>query len=90
MIEKSILILSKTGLHARPATQFVQAASRFKSKIKVSKDGREVDAKSIISVLSLGAGKGTEITCKAEGEDEQAAIDALVALIQSNFGEGTD
>lgn len=90
MIEKRILIANKTGLHARPAAQFVQAASKFKSRIKISKAGREADAKSIISVLSLGAGKGTEITLKAEGEDEQAAIDALAVLIQSNFGEGTD
>jgi len=89
MIEKRLLIDNKTGLHARPATQFVQTAAKFKSKIKVSKAGREADAKSIISVLSLGAGKGTEITLKVEGEDEQAAIDALVALIQGDFGEGT-
>ena len=89
MIEKRILIANQTGLHARPAAQFVQAAAKFKSRVMISKAGREVDAKSIISVLSLGAGKGTEITLKAEGEDEGAAIDALVALIQSNFGEGT-
>ena len=88
MIEKSIVITNNTGLHARPAAEFVQVATKFKSKIKVSKAGHEVDARSIVSVLSLGVGKGTEITLKAEGEDEQAAINALVALIQSNFGEG--
>lgn len=87
MIEKSILITNSTGLHARPAAQFVQAAAKFESKIKVSKAGREVDAKSIISVLSLGVSKGTEITLKAEGEDEQAAVEALIGLIQRGFGE---
>lgn len=87
MIEKSILITNSTGLHARPAAQFVQAATKFESKIKVSKAGREADAKSIISVLSLGVSKGTEITLKAEGEDEQAAVEALLGLIQRGFGE---
>lgn len=90
MMKKSIVIGNKTGLHARPAAQFVQLATKFKSRIRVSKADREVDAKSIINVLSLGVGKGTEITLKAEGEDEQNAIGALAALIRTNFGEETD
>ncbi|MGI9951888.1 HPr family phosphocarrier protein [Moorellaceae bacterium AZ2] len=83
MIEKTIVITNETGLHARPAALFVQEATKFKSKITVSKAGREADAKSILSVIALGAGKGSEITLTAEGEDEKAAIDSLVALIQN-------
>jgi len=88
MIEKSISVTNKSGLHARPAAQFVRTAAGFKSRILVARAGRQADAKSIISVLSLGAAQGTEITLKVEGEDEEAAVEALSALFNNNFGEG--
>ncbi|MBO8162027.1 MAG: HPr family phosphocarrier protein [Thermosipho sp. (in: Bacteria)] len=86
MVEKTITVKNKTGLHARPASQFVQSASRFKSNITISKEGKVADAKSIIEVLSIGINKGLEITIRAEGEDENQAVDTLVALI-NKFAE---
>lgn len=78
---------NETGLHARPASQFVFTSSKFKSHIVIIKDGKEYNAKSIMGVLSMGASKGTILTIKAEGEDEQEAVEALKALIEGNFGE---
>ena len=75
------------GLHARPASLFVQTAKRHKSEIRVSHNGRSANAKSILSVLTLGAGKGAELTIQAEGDDADAALGALQALIADNFGE---
>lgn len=83
MVEKTVEITNKTGLHARPAAQFVEKASKFKSEITIEKDGKQVDAKSIIGVLGLGAGQGSQIKITAEGEDEQQAVDALVELLNS-------
>lgn len=82
MFEKTVTIKNKTGLHARPASQFVQTASKFKSDIKLMKDEKSVDAKSIIEVLSMGIGKGSTITITAEGEDEKDAVETLVGLIE--------
>lgn len=76
-----------TGLHARPASIFVKEAAQFKSDISVIKDTKECDAKSLISLLSLGAGKGTKLTIKAEGEDEKEAVESLKVLIANKFGE---
>lgn len=90
MLEKSVSIVNKSGLHARPAAQFVQTALQFKSTIKVGKASREVDGKSILGVLSLGITKGTRITLKAEGEDEVDAIETMMALIENLFGEGME
>lgn len=87
MVTNSVLVQNPTGLHARPAAQFVQAAMKFSSKIKVANGPREVDAKSILGVLSLGAHKGVTVTVKAEGPDEEAAVASLVSLIESKFGE---
>ncbi len=87
MQELNITIRNKVGLHARPAALFVKAAKGFKSKILVSKDNRVADAKSILNVLTLGAGQGANVTLRAEGEDEADAIGALKDLIESNFGE---
>jgi phosphotransferase system HPr (HPr) family protein len=87
MQELNITIRNKVGLHARPAALFVKAAKGFKSKILVSKDNRVADAKSILNVLTLGAGQGANVTLRAEGEDEALAIEALKDLIESNFGE---
>jgi phosphotransferase system HPr (HPr) family protein len=78
------------GLHARPAAQFVQMANQFQSSITVenlSGNGGPVDAKSILSVLTLGVNQGTEIEITAQGTDEQEAIQALKALVESDFGE---
>lgn len=83
MVEKSFEIKNETGLHARPASLFVQKAAKYKSSIKLLKDGKEANAKSIISVLSLGASKGSEIKIMATGEDEQEAVNGLVELLDN-------
>lgn len=86
MVEKNIIIENRTGLHARPAAQFVQTANKFKSSITITKEGKTVDAKSIITVLSMGINKGSEITIRAEGADEDKAVDTLIELI-NKFSE---
>jgi phosphotransferase system HPr (HPr) family protein len=86
----TFIIQNEVGLHARPAALFVQAAAKFKAKIKVRNTTRgapPVDAKSIIGVLGLGVAKGHEIEVVAEGEDEQAALEAITRLIESDFAE---
>lgn len=84
-------IINKTGLHARPASDFVKEAKQFTAKIKIANlstpEEAPVNAKSIISVLSLGMAQGTEVELIAEGEDEQQAVEALVSLLKSGFGE---
>ncbi len=80
-------VTNEVGLHARPAAKFVETSNRFKSRISVTKDGVTVNAKSIIGVLSLGAGKGAVITLEAVGEDEAEAVAALKALVEAGFGE---
>ncbi|GEA14477.1 MAG: phosphocarrier protein HPr [Moorella sp. (in: firmicutes)] len=90
MIKKELIITNETGLHARPATLFVQTAQAFKSKIGITKGQKQADAKSILAVMSLGITKGTSITLWAEGEDEKEAIEALERLVKSNFREGIE
>ncbi|MEM2249506.1 MAG: HPr family phosphocarrier protein [Candidatus Bathyarchaeia archaeon] len=87
MQESAFILRNKVGLHARPAALFVRTAAKFKSRITVSKNDRTADAKSILSVLSLGAEKGDCIVIRTEGEDEVEAMEALKALIENNFGE---
>lgn len=87
MIAGELLLLNKTGLHARPAAKLVQTSKKFRSKISIIKGGQEIDAKSIIKILSLGAEQGDKITIKAEGEDEDNAFKTLTALIKNKFGE---
>ena len=90
MAEATIQVRNKVGLHARPASLFVQTAAKFSSKIKVrnlTADGRFVDAKSIIMVLTLGVLKDHEVVIQTDGEDADAALDALKSLIESDFGE---
>jgi phosphocarrier protein HPr len=87
MYSKNVTIENPTGLHARPASIFIKTATQFKSKINIIKDEREVSAKSMLSLLSLGLTKGTEIIISADGEDEKEAIDTLVELVNSRFGE---
>jgi len=83
MVEKVFVVKNETGLHARPASMFVQKAAKFKSQIKLQKEGKEANAKSIISVLSLGASKGSKITISCTGEDEKDALAALVDLLDN-------
>ena len=87
MYAKEIIIKNEVGLHARPATYFIQKANEFKSGIWVEKEERRVNAKSLLGVLSLGIVKDTAITVIADGADETEAVEALVALIENNFGE---
>lgn len=89
MYSKKVTIQNKTGLHARPASDFIGCASKFKSKIVIKKlsDDEEANAKSIVMVLSLALGQGEEVEITAKGEDEVEAVDSLVALINTKFGE---
>ena len=87
MITKEVVINNQVGLHARPATFFIQKANEFKSSIWVEKEERRVNAKSLLGVLSLGIVKGTAITLIADGADEDAAIATLSELIDSDFSE---
>lgn len=87
MISRGVTISNSVGLHARPATFFVQKANSFKSSIWVEKEDCRVNAKSLLGVLSLGITKGTTITLIADGADEAAAIDGLAELIAGEFGE---
>lgn len=85
MYSKEVVIKNQVGLHARPASYFIQKANDFKEEIKISKDEREVNAKSLLGVLSLGITRGSSVTISAVGENEEAAVEALVQLIESNF-----
>ena len=87
MYAKEITVKNEVGLHARPASYFIQKANEFKSGIWVEKEERRVNAKSLLGVLSLGIVKGTTITVIADGSDETEAVEALVDLINNNFGE---
>ena len=87
MISKEVLINNQVGLHARPATFFIQKANEFKSSIWVEKDERRVNAKSLLGVLSLGIVKGTTRTLIADGSDQEEAIETLSKLIDSDFTE---
>ncbi len=83
----TLTLLNKVGLHARPASQFVQTAARFASTITITHQSRRANAKSILQVLSLGASGGAEISIHAEGDDAEAAIASLKQLVENRFGE---
>ncbi len=89
MYEKTTKIINKTGLHARPASVFVNASKAYKSKITIKNvgTGKSADAKSILMLLTLALSKDSEVSLSAEGEDEVKAVDELIALIDSGFGE---
>lgn len=87
MFSKEVVVQNQVGLHARPATFFIQKANEFKSSVWVEKDERKVNAKSLLGVLSLGITKGSVINIIADGNDESAAVATLVNLIESNFAE---
>lgn len=89
MYAKKTVILNKTGLHARPASDFISCAAKFKSRISIRRADRSetANAKSIITLLSLALDTGTKIEIAADGEDEVQAVETLVALVDSKFGE---
>ncbi len=87
MCNKEVNVNNKVGLHARPATFFIQKANEYKSSIWVEKDDRRVNAKSLLGVLSLGIVGGATIKVIADGSDEQDAVDGLVALVESGFAD---
>ncbi|MCI1269639.1 MAG: HPr family phosphocarrier protein [Ruminococcus sp.] len=87
MFVKEVMVKNQVGLHARPATFFIQKANEFKSSIWIEKEERRVNAKSLLGILSLGIVGGTTIKVIADGSDEQLAVDALVELVDSGFSE---
>ena len=87
MKEIIVTVSNKLGLHARAAAMLVEGVSRFKSDIVLIKEGHEVDAKSIMGVMTLAAGKGTDITVRADGPDEEAALEKVVELFERKFDE---
>lgn len=87
MFVKEVMVKNQVGLHARPATFFIQKANEFKSSIWIEKEERRVNAKSLLGILSLGIVGGTTIKVIADGSDEQAAVNALVDLVDSGFSD---
>ena len=87
MTAQSVIVVNQLGIHARAAAKFVHLASRFESRVRVARQGREIDGKSIMGILLLAAARGSTITISADGADERAAVDALAALVRSGFGE---
>ena len=87
MISKEVVINNQVGLHARPATFFIQKANEFKSSIWVEREERRINAKSLLGVLSLGIVGGAQIKVIADGPDEEAAVNALVDLVQNAFSD---
>jgi len=87
MISREFRINNRLGLHARPSAQLTQVAGKFTSEVYISKNGRRVNAKSIMGVMMLAAGPGSTVTVDAEGPDEEQAMEAIGALIASRFGE---
>ena len=85
MFVREVLVKNQVGLHARPATFFIQKANEFKSSIWIEKEERRVNAKSLLGILSLGIVGGTDIRVIADGSDEQQAVEALVELVESGF-----
>jgi len=89
MTSESVTVVNQLGMHARAAARFVHLAARYESRVRVARDTREMDGKSIMGILLLAAARGSTITISADGEDEGDAVKALVALVQSGFGEDT-
>ena len=87
MQKREMTITNNIGLHARPATFFIQKANSFKSSIWIEKDDRKVNAKSLLGVLSLGISKGMVVTLVADGQDENEALEGLIGLVQSGLAE---
>ena len=87
MTERNVEVVNEAGIHARPAAEIVKLAAKFRSEIVIIRDGLEVNAKSIMGVMMLAAECGSTITIRAEGDDADAAVDALAELIANKFGE---
>jgi phosphocarrier protein len=87
MTSRAVLVSNELGLHARAAARFVHLATRFASQIRVGRDSKVMDGKSIMGILLLAAARGTTLTISADGPDETAAVDALARLVESGFGE---
>jgi phosphocarrier protein HPr len=88
MQQRAVEIVNKLGLHARAAAKLTQLAARYQSDVMLSRNGRKVNAKSIMGVMMLAAGKGSTVTLEIDGPDENDAMDALTSLIADYFGEG--
>ena len=87
MTTETVTVVNQLGMHARAAAKFVHLATRYEAKVRVARDRREMDGKSIMGILLLAAARGSTITISADGSDERDAVNALVALVQSGFGE---
>jgi len=87
VVSCSVTVVNRLGVHARAAAKFVHAAARFEARVRVARQGREIDGKSIMGLLLLAAARGSVLTIAADGPDEEDALRALTALVQSGFGE---
>ena len=87
MTTRDVLVVNQLGIHARAAAKFVHLATRFDARVRVARQGREIDGKSIMGVLLLAAARGSTITITADGSDEAAALEALTTLVAEGFGE---
>ena len=87
MTSRSVIVINALGMHARAAARFVHLATRFESRVRVSRQGREMDGKSIMGILLLAAARGCPLTISADGRDELDAVTALAALVETGFGE---
>jgi phosphocarrier protein HPr len=87
VISRSVMVVNQLGMHARAAAKFVHLATRFEARVRVARDMREMDGKSIMGILLLAAARGSTITITADGDDEIAAVAALATLVESGFGE---
>jgi phosphocarrier protein len=87
MTSRSVTVVNQLGMHARAAAKFVHLAARYQSRVRVSRQGREMDGKSIMGILLLAAARGATITISAEGADELDAVTALASLVEAGFGE---
>jgi phosphocarrier protein HPr len=87
MLTRTVTVVNQLGMHARAAAKFVHLAGRFDARVRVARLDREMDGKSIMGILLLAAARGSTITIRTDGADEQAALDALVGLVESGFGE---
>ncbi len=87
MVSRTVTVVNQLGMHARAAAKFVHLATRFESQVRVARDTRVMDGKSIMGILLLAAACGSTIDITADGADEHAAVDALTALVESGFGE---
>jgi phosphocarrier protein HPr len=88
MQQREVEIINKQGLHARASAKLTQLAGKYQSEVSLSRNGRKINAKSIMGVMMLAAGKGAKVTLEIDGPDEADAMDAIVALINGCFGEG--